>query len=74
MQASEFRVPATVANLEGAEEWAERAYSDLRRVAAMPRRSHFAAMEEPLGYLYGKPLDARIWRWSSATSSSAAGC
>src|ERR671912_405663 len=28
-------------------EWAERAYSDLRRFTDMPRGGHFTAMEEP---------------------------
>lgn len=28
-------------------EWAERAYSDLRRLTALPRGGHFAGLEEP---------------------------
>jgi pimeloyl-ACP methyl ester carboxylesterase len=42
-------VPAAVAlfDCHCPREWAERAYSDLRRFTDMPRGGHFTAMEEP---------------------------
>jgi pimeloyl-ACP methyl ester carboxylesterase len=44
-----IQVPAAVAlfDYRCPREWAERAYSDLRRFTDMPRGGHFTAMEEP---------------------------
>jgi pimeloyl-ACP methyl ester carboxylesterase len=44
-----IQVPAALAlfDYRCPREWAERAYSDLRRFTHMPRGGHFTAMEEP---------------------------
>jgi pimeloyl-ACP methyl ester carboxylesterase len=45
----QLQVPVAVAlfDYRCPREWAERAYSDLRRFTDMPRGGHFTAMEEP---------------------------